>query len=145
MTERFGKAVEMLSSNSMHTRLGGIYALERIANDSDKDYPQVMEVFTAFVREESPYPPQDTDWGKVPESEPVETGERAADSQSSFRESWKVRQRFRATIPALRTDLQAVLTVIGRRKYHYRVNQRETRRLNLSKTDLRKLEAQGAT
>src|SRR5579883_2404797 len=58
VTERFSKAVEMLSSGNIHTRLGGIYALERIAKDSDDDYWQVIEVLTAFVREESPWPPK---------------------------------------------------------------------------------------
>jgi uncharacterized protein YjbI with pentapeptide repeats len=37
-------------------RLGGIYALERIARDSPRDYGPVMEVLTAFVRQESPLP-----------------------------------------------------------------------------------------
>ena len=34
-------------------RIGGIYALERIARDSAKDHPTVMEVLTAFIREHS--------------------------------------------------------------------------------------------
>ena len=33
--------------------IGGIYALERIARDSAKDHPTVMEVLTAFIREHS--------------------------------------------------------------------------------------------
>ena len=36
-------------------RLGGIYALERIANDSDKDYWPIMETLTAYVRERVPW------------------------------------------------------------------------------------------
>jgi hypothetical protein len=35
-------------------RLGGIYALERIARDSESDHWAVMEVLTAFVREQPP-------------------------------------------------------------------------------------------
>lgn len=51
VTERFAKAVEMLSDeNSPHIRLGGIYALERIAKDSEKDHWQVMEILSAFIR-----------------------------------------------------------------------------------------------
>lgn len=42
VTERFSRAVEQLGNNNIHVRLGGIYALERIANDSDKDYWQVI-------------------------------------------------------------------------------------------------------
>ena len=37
-------------------RLGGIYALERIARDSPRDYGPVMEVLTAFARQQSPLP-----------------------------------------------------------------------------------------
>jgi uncharacterized protein YjbI with pentapeptide repeats len=33
--------------------IGGIYALERVARDSDEDHPTVMEVLSAFVREHS--------------------------------------------------------------------------------------------
>jgi hypothetical protein len=33
--------------------LGGIYALESIANESDKDYWQFMEILTADVRKNS--------------------------------------------------------------------------------------------
>ena len=60
--ERFSKAVDMMGSDkSIHLRLGGIYALESIALDSsddkiDENYRQVLEVLTAFVRENSPYP-----------------------------------------------------------------------------------------
>jgi hypothetical protein len=56
--ERFSQAVERLGHCNMHVRLGGIYALERLANDSDQYYPQVMAVLAAFVRAESPYPPR---------------------------------------------------------------------------------------
>jgi hypothetical protein len=34
-------------------RIGGIYALERIARDSAIDHPTVMEVLAAFIREHS--------------------------------------------------------------------------------------------
>jgi hypothetical protein len=35
-------------------RIGGIYALERIARDSAPDHPTVTEVLAAFVRDHSP-------------------------------------------------------------------------------------------
>ncbi len=51
ITERFSKAVEMLGhEGSIHIRLGGIYALERIAKDSERDRYPVMQVLAAFVR-----------------------------------------------------------------------------------------------
>jgi uncharacterized protein YjbI with pentapeptide repeats len=52
ITERFTKAIDQLGKkDDLAVRLGGIYALERIARDSAKDHWQVMEVLTAFVRE----------------------------------------------------------------------------------------------
>jgi uncharacterized protein YjbI with pentapeptide repeats len=54
LTERFGKAVEQLGSNKLDVQLGGIYALERLARDSARDHPTVMEVLAAFVRTHAP-------------------------------------------------------------------------------------------
>ena len=54
ITERFTRAIEQLGGDKLAMRLGGIYALERIANDSLKDHWQVMEVLTAYVREMAP-------------------------------------------------------------------------------------------
>jgi len=52
VAERFSKAVEQLGNKNIHTRLGGIYALEQIAKDAEeKYYWQVMETLTAYVRE----------------------------------------------------------------------------------------------
>jgi hypothetical protein len=45
ITERFGKAIEHLGDKERLTvRLGGIYALERIAKDSPKDHWQIGPV-----------------------------------------------------------------------------------------------------
>lgn len=51
VAERYTKAIEQLGSDNLALRIGGIYALERIAADSAKDHPTVMEVLLAFVRE----------------------------------------------------------------------------------------------
>lgn len=53
VTERFSKAVEMLSSEDLEVTIGGIYTLERIAKDSKRDHPVVMEVLAAYIREKS--------------------------------------------------------------------------------------------
>jgi Pentapeptide repeats (8 copies) len=60
LTERYTKAIEQLGSDKLDVRLGGIYALERIAVDSERDQPTVAEVLSAFVREHS-RPPDDSD------------------------------------------------------------------------------------
>ena len=51
VTDRFSKAVELLAHEDLSARVGDIFALERIAKDSEKDYWQVMEVLTAYVRD----------------------------------------------------------------------------------------------
>ena len=56
VTERFTRAIAQLRDKEMAIRLGGIYALERIAKDSEKDHGPIMEVLTAYVRERAPRP-----------------------------------------------------------------------------------------
>ena len=57
ITDRFYKAIEQLGATDdkgnpkLELRLGGIYALERIARDSERDHWPIMEVLTAHVRE----------------------------------------------------------------------------------------------
>jgi uncharacterized protein YjbI with pentapeptide repeats len=54
ITTRYTAAVEHLGHNSMDVRLGGIYALERIANDSDRDRETIFDVLAAFIRQHAP-------------------------------------------------------------------------------------------
>jgi uncharacterized protein YjbI with pentapeptide repeats len=111
VAERFSKAVEQLGSENIHTRLGGIYALEQIAKDAEeKYYRQVMETLSAYVREKSPFPS-------------LESQEKTQGTED---------------IPRLPTDIQAVMTVLSRRKYSH--NNGEDYRLDLRKTDLRGLQ-----
>ncbi len=103
ITERFTRAIEQLGNGKLEIRLGGIYALERIARDSARDYAPVMEVLTAYVRE-------NPSWK---EGQPAKRG-----------------QHLR-----LAPDIQAVLTVVGRRPRTY--GNGENERLNLSRVDIR--------
>jgi hypothetical protein len=111
VTDRYTKAIEQLGSDKLDIRLGGIYALERIARDSARDHSTVMEVLAAFVREHS----QD-----------VETDTSEDGKPPGLR---------------LRTDLQAAVTVIGRRD-----SAQDTSgvRLNLSGADLAGADLAGA-
>ena len=86
VTDRYTKAIEQLGSDKgLDVRIGGIYALERIARDSPRDHPTIMEVLAAFIRDRS-----SEQW---PPAEPgAETPRRAT-----------------------RPDVQAAVTVIGRR------------------------------
>lgn len=58
-TDRYTKAVDQLGQKGddrLQIRLGGIYALERLAADSSRDQPTIIEVLSAFVRTSSPNP-----------------------------------------------------------------------------------------
>ena len=57
ITERFTRAIDQLGSDKLDVRLGGIYALERIARDSVIDRDPIIQVLATFVREHSPWPP----------------------------------------------------------------------------------------
>lgn len=82
ITERFTRAIEQLGHQETAIRLGGIYGLERLAKDSEKDHGPIMEVLTTYVREKAP-------------RQNVYTPEAAEKPP---------------------TDIQAILTVIGRRE-----------------------------
>lgn len=51
LTDRYTKAVAQLGDDKLDIRLGGIYALERLAVDSKRDHSTVVEVLSAYIRE----------------------------------------------------------------------------------------------
>jgi uncharacterized protein YjbI with pentapeptide repeats len=115
VTDRYTKAIEQVASKDLDVRIGGIYALEGVARDSATDHPAVVEVLTAFVREHSrePWPPPD-----------------------SPRTTWITwRGRFRAggrpQERSTRPDIQAAVTVLGRRDA-----KRDTQPVRLNGADL---------
>ena len=51
LNERYQKGAEMMGSDVLSVRLGGVYALQRLAEDCPEQYHvQVMRLFCAFVR-----------------------------------------------------------------------------------------------
>ncbi|MBT2393369.1 pentapeptide repeat-containing protein [Streptomyces sp. ISL-1] len=56
ITNRFTAAITNLGSASLDVRLGGIYALQRIMQDSSRDQRAVVSVLSAFVRQHAPVP-----------------------------------------------------------------------------------------
>jgi hypothetical protein len=93
ITDRYTKAIEQLGSDKLDVRLGGIYALERIAVDSRRDHPTVVEVLSAFVREHA--------------QPPTRPSAVAADDANS-------EPTTPAPGPTPTTDVQAAVTVLGR-------------------------------
>jgi Pentapeptide repeats (8 copies) len=132
ITERFTRAIDQLgatdeaNNKKLEIRLGGIYALERIANDSpDRDYSTIMEVLTACVRENAPRPLKRI---SSPGSEPSELKPTASEPTNQ-------------EPPTPLADIQAILTVLGRRKKAGQVGDVV---LDLSLTDLRGARLEGA-
>lgn len=60
ITNRFTAAINNLGSASLDVRLGGIYALERIMQDSFRDHPTVVSVLSAYAREHASLPASGT-------------------------------------------------------------------------------------
>jgi hypothetical protein len=119
LTERYSRAIEQLGQQGperLQVRLGGIYALERLARDSPRDQPTIIEVLLSFVR---------TTVGQEPRSRPTEPYDAACAAD---------------TPTAPRPDVQAALTVLGRRDTAHD----DTATLDLSGTCLRGANLRGA-
>ncbi len=54
ITDRISQAVEHLGSGDLSVKLGGLYSLERIALDSERDLPKIIEILCAYIRVHSP-------------------------------------------------------------------------------------------
>jgi hypothetical protein len=57
ITERFTRAIEQLGSTEVDVRIGGLYALQRIAEDAPVERGPIIEVLSAYVRNRNPWPP----------------------------------------------------------------------------------------
>jgi hypothetical protein len=90
ITERFSRAIEQLGNNNLAIRLGGIYALERIARDSAYDHWTVVEVLTAYVREHAPWPPKSPKDMQQQQDNPLSKGEpsTAQNQQRPKKQKW---------------------------------------------------------
>lgn len=60
VTDRYTAAVANLGDDNEEVRLGGLYALQRIAQDSPRDASTVVQVVSAFVRSHAPQPKKGT-------------------------------------------------------------------------------------
>ena len=116
LTNRFTQATTQLGAQlsdgrpNVEARLGGIYALAWIARDSLDDYWPVMEILTAYVRHNAA-------WSRA---------ESAISSLSGT-----------PYVPKVRTDIQAVLTVLGRSTPPKVTDPRLDQKFDLRVTDLR--------
>lgn len=141
-TSLFTKAVELLGSTrerkegerivvepNIEVRLGAIYALERIAQDSERDRWPILECLCAYVRSNAPVPqhyfwPHDTEHGEANFAE--------HDVEKWLRE-----------LKPMDITAKAVIRVIGRLP-HDKCNRLDLRLVNFSGVELNQLNFENA-
>jgi uncharacterized protein YjbI with pentapeptide repeats len=115
VAERFSKAVEQLGSDKIEVRLGGIYALERIAYDSDRDHWTIMEVLTSFIQEKSSVKQLTQEKISAKAYEMWEQGKVNGDTTATDEQNWE--SAIRELAYELTTkEIHAAFTVICRRQ-----------------------------
>jgi hypothetical protein len=113
ITERYTRAIDQLGKTDdngnklFEIRLGGIYALERIAKESEEDHGPIMEVLTAYVRQHATCKPQTEQEGTKDEA-----SERRLEEDSGLTNGVA---EFTTPDP----DIQAIATVLGRRTRNF--------------------------
>jgi hypothetical protein len=124
-TERFSRAAEQLGNPALPVRLGGIYALWRLAEDSSvRDLKSVIDILCAFVRD----PPHPDPLRETP------------DPDGSVADA--VVELLAETPPG--PDVQAILDLIGARDAPYRARLPGGHRLDLSGANLTQAQLRGA-
>jgi uncharacterized protein YjbI with pentapeptide repeats len=103
ITNRYNAAINNLGSQSIDVRLGGMYALQRIMQDSTRDHPTVVSVLSAYVRQHAPLPAS----GATKSQATSEEHSPAADIQAVINVLAHRRPAFDkgATVDLSRTDL----------------------------------------
>ena len=116
VADRFVKAVEQIGNDKKEVVIGGIYSLEKIAEDSPSRYQQtIREVMTAIVRENSPIPLK------------IQELQNGSDKKSKELEK----------LDSVNIQTQAALTVIGRRDPEQDCTSNEASEGNTKRLDLR--------
>src|SRR5215208_676614 len=151
ITERFTRAIDQLGETDddgnprLEIRLGGIYALERIDKESPERayHPTVMEVLTAYVRENAPWPTKASNKSpkrtfiKPPEGDPVSSSvpDKAAEQDEGTKQGVEP-QGVEPTSAPPRTDIQAILRVLNRREEERVPENHRVQSLDLRGTNL---------
>jgi hypothetical protein len=138
VTDRYTKAVEQLGSDKLSVRIGGIYALERVARDSAIDHPTVMEVLTAFIREG---PKEPSDPGDVLE---IPADVQAAVTVVARRDAKRDKPQIDLTGANLRNAQLASATLAGTDLRNAQLEGATLASANLFHADLRQADLTGA-
>jgi hypothetical protein len=127
ITQRFTQSIDQLGSEQIVVRLGGIYALERIAKNSSADAATIAEILSSYIRQHAPRLAED--------GAPVGSPEA---------------RRIPAHLQIRAADVQAALTVLARGTVRPEGQERlrllgaDLRRANLGKAQLAGADLEGA-
>ncbi|MDX3587635.1 pentapeptide repeat-containing protein [Streptomyces europaeiscabiei] len=105
VTGRYVEAIKLLAAEGTHEKLGGIYSLERIMNDSEKDRGTIVEVLAAYIRQRLD--------GTAPESNSIRL---MAEDAAAAEERDEVIDPDQPPLPLvpLPEDVRAALSVLSR-------------------------------
>ena len=121
LNERYQKGAEMLGSDVLAVRLGGIYALQRLAGEHPEEYHvQIMKLFCAFVRN----PKADVGMADDPKA--------------------PVREDVQAVMDAIGTRSEHHLQIEQKAKYRLNLRKVNLRHVSLTGADLRRADFSGS-
>ena len=143
LNERFQKGAEMLGSEVLSVRLGGIYALDRLVSEyPDIFHLQVMKLFAAFVVDRTRAQTAEQ-IGTITDSATSECEEPSKPSPASFGEvSDEIDLFFAADrevgpVPGLAKDVEEVMRLISKRdEKRIALESKEEIRMNLADASL---------
>ena len=131
-TDLFTKAVEQLGAThqdgkpAIEMRIGAIFALERLAKDSERDYGPIIETLAAYIREHcrdpKPFDEDDLSGDELKQAQQKWEEVLSALKEEDFngikfdRARYEWIKQLLITPPADRTDVAAALTVLSRRE-----------------------------
>ena len=121
ITDRINKATEGLGKSNqengpvIEVRLGALYALERIAQDSLRDHIQIMEIICAYIRTNSPLSKETDEQENLNKDIKTDTAKKT-NKATKIDASIENDEDEDDEAKKLREDIQAALTIIGRRE-----------------------------
>ena len=125
-TELLTKAIELLGATrtgesrapapAIETRIGAIFALERLSKTSQTDYGSIIETLSAYVREQCEQPSEFHHQGDDPDEEGLPAQEKAIRLRKWCEALWKWTAEIKKHSIANREDVAAALLVLSRRK-----------------------------
>ena len=128
LNERYQKGAEMLGSKILSVRLGGIYALQRLAEDNPEHYHvQIMRLLCAFVR--NPTKDKDRD-GRI---QPAENEERGTRNIKACVKALMIPDDVQAAMEAISTRSEADVELEKKEKFEPDLSGAQLSGIDLSK------------